>query len=138
MSEELSREELYRVLDGLVEELLEGAGVSEPPVDAVALARHLGLEPAADRVRRGRGRAPLLAPGEEAEQRQREAALDLAEHLKGDLFARLGLEGGPRPMLGESPTALFVGRLLVPQAWLAGEARARGYDLLELKERFST
>jgi len=135
VSEELSREDVCRAIDALVEEMLEEAGIAEPPVDAAALARHLGLEPA-DRARRGRARP---APGEVTpEQTQREAALALAEHLKDDLLARLGIEDGPRPMLGESPARLFVERLLVPQSWLVGEARACGYDLLELKGRFST
>src|SRR5262249_46183731 len=62
----------------------------------------------------------------------------LAEHLKDDLLDRLDLGEGPRPMLGESPARLFVERLLVPQAWLVGEARACGCDLLEMKARFST
>src|SRR3954465_14305717 len=63
MSEELSREDVNRAIDALVEELLGEAGVTEPPVDAVALARHLGLE-TPDRARRGRNRPPLLAPVE--------------------------------------------------------------------------
>lgn len=138
MSEELSREDVNRAIDALVEELLEEAGVTEPPVDAAALARHLGLE-SPDRGRRGRNRPALLAPVEATpEQQQRQAAVDLAGHLQDDLLSRLGLDEGPRPMLGESLARLFVERLLVPQAWLAGEARSCGYDLLALKERFST
>jgi hypothetical protein len=139
MSEELTQEDVHRAIDSLVEELLEDAGVSEPPVDAVALARHLGLDLAADRVRRGRVRSPLANLHEPTpEQRQREAALALAEHLSDDLLGRLGVEEGPRPMFGESLARLFAERLLLPQAWLAGEARVCGYDLFELKVRFST
>lgn len=139
MSEELSREDVYRAIDELVEELLEEAGIREPPVDAVALARHLGLERGADRDRRGRARPRTLTLADSTpEQQQREAALDLADHLKDDLLIRLEVEDGPRPMFGESLTGLFVERLLVPQAWLRDEARTCGYDLLDLKERFST
>jgi hypothetical protein len=139
MSEELTQEDVCRAIDALVEELLEEGGVSEPPVDAVALARHLGLEPAGERGRRGRARPEFVNAHEATpEQRQREAAIELAEHLHGDLLDRLGVEEGPRPMFGESLTRLFAERLLLPQAWLAGEARVCGYDLFELKGRFST
>ena len=138
MSEDLSREDVHKAVDELVAELLAEAGVTEPPVDAVALARHLGLEPGG--ARRGKPRREILALAEPTEeQRQRDAAAELAEHLKGDLLARLGIDpDGPRPLLGQSLSRLFVEHLLVPAVWLADEARTCGGDLFELKERFAT
>ncbi len=41
-------------------------------------------------------------------------------------------------MRGESLANLFAARLLVPSAALAEQARACGYDLLELKKTFAT
>jgi hypothetical protein len=44
MQDDLPREDVSAVVDQMVDELLEAAGVKEPPVDAIALAqRHLGI-----------------------------------------------------------------------------------------------
>lgn len=137
MSDDLSREEVYQAIDHAVGELLAGAGIGQPPVDASALAReHFGLVPGKARP----GRKPA-APGPDAppEQRHWLAALEVAAHLKPGLLARLGVEGesGP-PTTGESLTTCFAQRLLVPTPWLADLARSSGFDLFTLKQRFAT
>src|SRR5262249_32879183 len=43
-----------------------------------------------------------------------------------------------RGLTGISLANLFAARLLLPTAWFADAARATGYDLLELQQRFST
>jgi hypothetical protein len=143
MSDDLTREEVHHAVDRLVEELLERAGVTAPPVDAVALARrHLGLPAPTERRPRGR-RGPRAEmderpePGEE--RKQWEAAQAVGAHFKPELLRRLGVEPaeGQAPM-GESPANLFARHLLVPRCWFAGDARSCGYDLLALLRRYST
>lgn len=135
MREGMTREDTYRAIDSLVEELLDEAGIAGPPVDAVALARHLGLEPPRPSASRPEWLALRAAT---PEQQQRDAAAQLADHLRDDLRSRLGLDETSARMPGESPGRLFAERLLVPTGWLAAEARECGNDLLELKGRFCT
>jgi hypothetical protein len=141
MSEELAHEEIQQAVDRAVEELLGESGIHEPPVDAVALARHLGLELPAERPSQRATNAKRIAlrPDHSEEQRQLAAALAIAAHLKADLLSRLGIDpDGGRPLLGGSLAGMFADQLLVPTTWLADEARSCGHDLLALKERFRT
>lgn len=144
MSEGPSREEVLGVIDQSVAALLAGAGVTGPPVDALALAARLGVK--VERGQRAGGGKQKSAqqqqrPEPRAEQQQWSAAHNLGEHCKADLLARLdidpeqarGLGGG-----GGSLVNLFADRLLVPTPWLAAEAAACGHDLLALKELFRT
>ena len=148
MFEHLTQEEVHQAVDRMVEELLESAGVEGPPVDAIALAqRHLKITVCLDRRQPQRGRAQraagrkqiFLRPEPTEERHQWTVAHEVGEHLKSALLVRLGV--GPektRPMMGESLANLFAHRLLVPTRWLSAEARACGYDLPCLKERFRT
>ncbi len=148
MSEELSREEAHEVVDRAVAELLEAAGLAEPPVDAIALAqRHLGMVVCLDRTQPQRGRAQRVAgrkqiflrPEPSEERHQWTVAHEIGEHLKADLLARLGIDPEEaRPLTGESLANLFADRLLVPTPWLAELGRQCRHDLLELKRQFRT
>jgi hypothetical protein len=141
MREDLSREEVHQAVDRLVDELLEKAGVTAPPVDALALAqRHLGLALHPDGGRPRRGRRPTdLRPEPSEEGQQWAAAHAVGEHFKAELLRRLEVppEQG-RALGGESLANLFAHRLLAPTAWFGGDARACGYELPELKERYRT
>ena len=54
MNEDLDREEVVAAIDRLVADLLDRAGIDEPPVDAIALAqKQLGMD-----IRPGRAVAP--------------------------------------------------------------------------------
>jgi Zn-dependent peptidase ImmA (M78 family) len=146
--DDLSREEVHEAVDRAVEELLEAAGVAEPPVDAIALAqRHLGMIVCLDRRQRQRGRAQralgrkqiFLRPEPSEERHQWTVAHEVGEHLKADLLRRLGVAPEQtRAMSGESLANLFAHRLLAPTAWLRADAPAVEYDLLELKKRYAT
>jgi hypothetical protein len=133
--EELSREDLTRVVDRAVEELLDVAKVTGPPVDAVALAaRHLRLDL---EERKPRGKAPRPDPTPEGKQWS--AACAVGEHLRPDLLRRLGFDPAERrPLLGVSLADLVAERLLAPQAWFAADAAGYGYDLAALKDRYRT
>jgi hypothetical protein len=141
MREDLSREEVHRAVDRLVDELLEKAGVTAPPVDALALAqRQLGLVLTLDKGEPKRaGRRVALRPEPTEEGHQWAAAHAAGEHLKPELLRRLDVppEQG-RALGGESLANLFAYRLLAPTAWFADDARASGYELPELKERYRT
>jgi Zn-dependent peptidase ImmA (M78 family) len=146
MIEDLSREEVTAAVDRAVEELLRGAGVEAPPVDAIALAqRHLGIIVCLDRRQQQRGRAQrsagrkqiFLRPEPTEERHQWTVAHEIGEHLKPALLRRLGLAPQQtRAMAGESLANLFAYRLLVPTCWFAADAPAAGYELPELKERY--
>jgi Zn-dependent peptidase ImmA (M78 family) len=148
MIEDLSREEVVTAVDRAVEELLDRAGVTAPPVDAIVLAqRHLGMIVCLDRRQQQRGRAQraagrkqiFLRPEPSEERHQWTVAHEIGEHLKVGLLARLGLAPEQtRAMAGESLANLFAHRLLVPTCWFAGDAPAAGYDVLDLKERYRT
>jgi hypothetical protein len=141
--DELSREEVIEVIDRAVTELLESAGVLAPPVDAIRLAQcHLGMTVTLDgnQRNRARGRRPILLPVEPTEERQQwTGAHEIGEHFKADLLRRLSVPPDEtRPMSGESLANLFASHLLVPAVWLRSDAPALGFDLLELKKRYST
>ena len=148
MSEELSREEVAATVDRMVDDLLDRAGLQGPPVDAIVLAqRHLGMVVCLDRRQPQRGRAQraegrrqiFLKPEPTEERHQWTVAHEIGEHLKPELLTRLGVEPGEmRAMTGESLANLFAHHLLVPTCWLASDARALDYDILELKKRYRT
>jgi Zn-dependent peptidase ImmA (M78 family) len=148
MAEELIREEVVLIIDRMVRELLDKAGIIEPPVDAIALAqRHLGMTICLDQRQPQRGRAQraggkqqiFLKPEPTEERHQWTVAHEIGEHLKPALMERLGLEPAEvKAMAGESLANLFAYRLLVPSCWLAGDAHELNFNLLKLKGRYRT
>jgi hypothetical protein len=140
MDEDFTREDLFRIIDRVIEDLLSAAGIIVPPVDAVALARdHLGMDLDAERPRRRgqRGQAETLAPTEQA--RQWEVALAVGARLKPAVLQRLDLtpEQG-RSTGGPSLATLLASHLLAPTDWFAGDARRLGYDVPELQRLYHT
>lgn len=150
MSDDITAEDVDQAVDRVVTRLLTTAGVTAPPVDAIALAqRHLGMQVCLDRGQRQRGRAQrgsatgkkqiFLRPEPTEERHQWTVAHEIGEHLKPELLRELGVSPAEtRPMSGESMANLFANHLLAPTAWLAADARALGYDIPGLKRRFST
>ena len=147
-SDELPREDVTRMIDRMVEELLDAARIAAPPVDAIALAqRHLGMVVCLDRGQEQRGRAQraagrrqiYLRPEPTEERHQWTVAHEIGEHLKADLLRRLGVEPTrTHAMAGESLANLFAYRLLVPTLWFADDATALDHDVPELKRRYRT
>jgi Zn-dependent peptidase ImmA (M78 family) len=148
MLDDMPREEVAAVIDQMVEELLEAAGLTGPPVDAIALAQgQLGMVVCLDKRQMQRGRAQrsrgkpqiYLRPEPMEERHQWTVAHEIGEHLKAELLERLDIEPSQtRAMTGESLANLFAYRLLVPSCWFNADAKALDYNLLELKPRYRT
>src|SRR6516165_3624604 len=88
---EASRQEVLTTVDHHIDELLLSAGVREPPVDTIALARsHLGIEICLDHGQPQRGRAQrsggrkqiFLKPKPSEERHQWTVAHEIGEYLK--------------------------------------------------------
>ena len=142
MDEDVTREDLLRTVDRMVDELLSAAGVTRPPVSAVDLAKHLGMTMREETLssRRPRtGDVLLLSPDGTEDGRQWTAAQAVGERLKGDLLRRLGLDPASRRGLpGESLPNLLAHHLLTPTSWFADDARGCGWDVPALKRLYAT
>jgi len=146
--EELQRDEVTATVDRMVDELLDAAGITGPPIDCIALAQgHLGMVVCLDKRQTARGRAQraagkkqiYLRPEPTEERHQWTVAHEIGEHLKPDVLQRLGVEPTEaKAMAGESLANLFAYRLLVPSRWFAGDSRSLDFDLLALKQRYRT
>jgi hypothetical protein len=132
------------------EALAEGRWVA-PPVDAVALARRLGMVVARDDVgaaTRGRLVRPAGTAGQgvifvadepRPERRQWAVAHEIGESLAYRVFAELRLDAAEAPERSREEAAnLLAGSLLLPRAWLERDGAAAEWDLLELKGRYTT
>ncbi len=153
MLPEITCEELSAGLDAVVERVLDEAQIDRPPVNAMALARGLGITVALDarqpgrarymRLSQPRGRASratvLLRPEPRGERLQWALAHEIGEHLACRVFAALGAD--PRetgPEARERVANHLAGRLLLPGRWFAADGAACNWDLLRLKSRYAT
>ena len=153
MLPEIPPEELSAGLDRAVMEVLAEVGIEAPPVDALLVARRLGITLAEDdrqrcraryvRLSGHRGGPPgatiLLRPEVRPERRQWAVAHEIGEHVARRVFAALAVD--PReapPGAREMVANHLAGRLLLPGAWFAGDATGCGWDLLHLKRHYST
>jgi hypothetical protein len=148
---DFSQEDVFDACDRLVGGLLERAGVTEPPVDALRVAEdHLGIpvewvEPETDE--RGRPRPGTRRPtsgivlnsGMTAEQRQSAAAHGIARTLLPDLLRKLDVvPGSESKQAAAHLRGLLVARILVPTKLLRSALRRCKYDVPELKKVFTT
>lgn len=153
---EFSAEELFETIDRLTAGLLERAGITAPPVDALYLAReHLGIpivviqseeeqsEHGQRRTwRRGAFGKIVLTPQMSREQRQRVAAEGIAVALAPEVCRKLGIPFEPqtphyRHFLRQL-SDLFAPRLLIPTRLFRSAQRECHRDLLELHRLFNT
>ncbi len=139
----IERDEYLRVIDTLVNELLDRGGITKPPVDVIELARKtLGITICLDeregrrsRTRRiGGERQIYLRPEPRVERHQWTVAQSIGSQFKAEVLARLGADASR----GESLINLFAQRLLVPTRWFADSAAERSHDVLALKEVYTT
>jgi Zn-dependent peptidase ImmA (M78 family) len=153
MFPELTREELATGIDRVAEEILDEARVRNPPVDALAIAKTLGIAIALDDRQQGRARyvrlgdrsarcpraAILLRSEPRFERRHWAVAHEIGEHVAHRVFAQWGAD--PRETAAnarEQVANALAGRLLLPTLWFAADAAACQWDLLALKSRYRT
>lgn len=149
---DFSLEELVDAIDRLVAGVLERAGVTAPPVNALAIAEHhLGIpvevvEPAEDDEGDGRrrrraqsGGGITLSTDMSPEQRQRAAADGIARLLLPDIYRKVGVVAGSETkQFAAHCRALVVARVLIPNKLLRAALRDCKYDVPELHARFRT
>ncbi|MCI0703113.1 MAG: hypothetical protein L0241_18705 [Planctomycetia bacterium] len=149
---DFSQEELFEVVDRLIAGMLERAGVTAPPVNALKLAEsHLGIpievvdpvEEDESGRRRPRARQStsgiVLSPDMSDEQQQRAAAEGIARLLLPDILRKLDVPvGSESKQFASQLRGLAVPRLLIPTRLLRSALRECKYDVLALKAVFTT
>ncbi len=150
---DFSQEELTDTVERLVAGMLERAGVTAPPVDALEIAeRHLGIpiewvEPAEEddsgrrrpRHRSSSGHGITLVTDMGPEQQQRVAADGIARMLLPDIFRKLAVvPGSESKPFAAHVRAMVAGRVLIPTKLLKAALRECKYDVPALHERFMT
>jgi predicted transcriptional regulator len=149
---DFSQEELVEAIDRLVTGLLERAGATGPPVNALVIAEHhLGIpvewvEPAdEDESGRRRPRARptgggiALTTDMTDEQQQRSAADGIAKLLLPDIYKKLGVvQGSESKQFAAHVRGLVTARILVPTRMLRAAMRDCKYDVPALHKAFST
>lgn len=127
--------------------LLARSHVSSPPVDAIRIARALGLTVALDHTQSGRGRikriagkvAIFLRPDERPERLQWAAAHELGESLTPAVCRALGVDGGElAPRQREEIANQLAREILLPDDWFRRDCRNVDFDLTRLKARYHT
>jgi predicted transcriptional regulator len=148
---DFSQEELTEAVERLVAGLLERAGVTAPPVDALAVAEtHLGIpvewvEPADEddtgrqRPRRPAGGGIALTADMSPERRQRVAADGIARLLLPEVFHQLGVAPGTESRaFAAHVRGLVAARVLIPSRLLRAALREYKYDVPALHRAFRT
>jgi hypothetical protein len=150
MLPEIPHEELAAALDSVAIEAIQRVAIDGPPVDAVAIARGLGLTVVWDDKQAGRARRANVGGGAgiasifvrhdpRPEREQWAVAHEIGESLAEQVFRQLGIEPEDAPRQAREQVANGIaGRLLLPRDWFGADAAACGWDLLELKERYAT
>jgi len=154
MFSEIPSEEFEAALDECVERLLWEAGVDCPPVDARAVAEHLGLVvvghrelphraqfvrlAAQSRGNSGQGTI-VVGPAERPEREQWAIAHEIGESVVHSVFAQLGVrpELAP-PGAREAVANRLASCLLLPRRWFNIDGRGFDWDLFELKDRYQS
>ena len=134
-------------LESTAEELRIAAGVADPPVDAVDVARKLGMIVALDRHLGGRGMYKRLSgqpsifvrPDDRPERMQWAVAHEIGEAFAYRAAERLDVpEDELTPALREETANLLASRLLLPRRWFFEDVRRFNADLPALKEIYRT
>lgn len=134
-------------LEEATQSLLQQAGQTDPPVDAVGVARALQLTVALDRSQAGRGRITRIAgrstiflrPDERPERLQWAAAHELGESHIWKVCQSLGVPGNElSPRQREELANQFAKELLLPAVWFRRDCQVFDCDLPKLKARYRT
>lgn len=154
MFTEIPDEEFAAAIDACAAEVLWEAGISAPPIDALAVADGLQLVVARDYAMPYRGRFVRLAEHDElgggqgtivvgaAERPEREkwaVAHEVGESVAYRVFERLGVAfEDSLPTAREQVANRLANSILLPRRWFAREGGECDWDLLVLKDRFCT
>lgn len=141
-----------QTLDSLVEELLVSLEVHTPPVDALHLARSMGMHVVFDAQQLGRARlvawedrrAPgrqtiFVRPEPRPERLQWSVAHEIGETQAAAIARAMALapeeltDGGRERLANR-----FASHLLLPTAWFAADAERTNGDVFSLKQIYST
>ncbi len=150
MLSEIPAQQYAAALDACAEEVLAEARLDGPPVDALALAARMGMVTVVDQQMPGRARfvrlaqaggqgTILIGPEPRRERRHWAVAHEIGETVAHRVFSALGVSpSDAAPATREAVANALAGRLLLPEAWFAADARDCDYDLTALKARYST
>ena len=154
MLSEIPDDEFAAALDACASEVLWEAGVTESPVDALAVADGLGLVVAEDFAMPCRGRFVRLAEcegrgggvgtivvgqEERPERQQWTVAHEIGESVAYRVFDRLGVAFDEAlPTAREQVANRLASCLLLPCRWFAVDGRELDWDLIALKDRYAT
>jgi hypothetical protein len=148
---DFTQDDLFDTVDRSIRQVLQSAGVSQPPVDALSLAEsHFGFniefaepeEPKKYGDRPKRRPSPntiVLREDQSPESQQLLAARAIAKQLSATVLTKLGVppDTGGKSTLNQL-IGLIVPRLLMPTHLFPSHARKAGFDLLQLKEQYHT
>jgi predicted transcriptional regulator len=150
MIPEISQEELSAALDSVAADVIQRIALEGSAVDAVAVARSLGLTVVWDDHQSSRARRATIGGGEgiasifvrhdpRPEREQWAVAHEVGESLAEKVFVQLGIDPQEAPRGAREQIAnAIAGRILLPREWFGADADACGWDLIELKERYAT
>lgn len=154
MLTEIPADQIVAALDECAAAVLWEAGVTAPPVDAMIVARELGLIVAQDDALASRGRlieladprggsqgqaTVVLGPAERPERLQWALAHEVGESVAYRVFETLGVRPADVPEHGREAVANHLAScLLLPREWFRVDGPALEWDLISLKGRYTT
>ncbi len=154
MLSEIPDEEFAAAVDACAAEALWEAGIDGPPIDALVIADGLRLVVTHDYSMQHRGRFVRLANradnrggqgtivvgiADRPEREQWTIAHEIGESMAYRVFDRLGVAFDETlPTAREAVANRLAGALLLPRRWFAVDGRDADWDLLLLKEKYST
>jgi hypothetical protein len=143
-------EQVCGILERVAEEIVAEVRVAAPPVNAIAVAKSLGLSvvraefPERARFARlaGGGRllpTIMLADDPRPERRQWAVAHEIGEYAAHRVVAELGIDPVDAGEAAREEIAnRLAGRLWLPRAWFLADGIDLNWDLFELKARYAT
>jgi Zn-dependent peptidase ImmA (M78 family) len=154
MLSEIPDEELAAALDVCASEGLWEAGITEPPVDAFAVAHAIGIVVTrdesvpyrghfvrlAEREDGGGGQATIvIGQAERPEREQWAVAHEIGESVAYRVFERLGFRfDDALPTARELVANRLANAILLPRRWFVRDGREMDWDLYGLKEQYET
>ena len=152
MLTEIPAEQFHMTVEAVAQAVLNEVEWDRAPVDALAVAERLNLVVARDSAMHvrarfvrlsefgGAGRGTiLLGDDPRPERRQWAVAHEVGESMAQRVFVRLGIPLVDIPPAGREQVSNHLAScLLLPRDWFAADGEAVDWDLLKLKQIYST